>query len=52
MTGSELEQRVAWTFVLVGWGLDFVWPFLLKYPRNKIAVIDQVWGAMCYSLLV
>eukprot|EP00887_Chlorella_sp_A99_P005466 scaffold1.g5466.t1 len=26
----------------VGWGLDFVWPFLLKYPKDKIAVIDQV----------
>lgn len=25
-----------------GWGLDFVWPFLLKYPRNRIAVIDDV----------
>ncbi|KFM26396.1 hypothetical protein F751_4889 [Auxenochlorella protothecoides] len=25
-----------------GWGLDFVWPFLLKYPKNRIAVIDEV----------
>ena len=23
-------------------GLDFVWPFLLKYPRDKTAVIDEV----------
>ena len=22
-------------------GLDFVWPFLLRYPRDKIAVVDQ-----------
>lgn len=26
----------------VGWGLDFIWPYLLHYPRDKIAVIDQV----------
>jgi hypothetical protein len=25
-----------------GWGLDFIWPFLLRYPRAKIAVIDEV----------
>lgn len=25
-----------------GWGLDFVWPFLLKYPTNRIAVLDEV----------
>ncbi|KAL4430961.1 hypothetical protein ABPG75_006217 [Micractinium tetrahymenae] len=24
-----------------GWGLDFVWPFLLRYPVDKIAVVDQ-----------
>ena len=23
-------------------GLDFVWPFLLHYPRDRIAVIDDV----------
>ena len=27
---------------LAGWGLDWLWPFLLGYPQNKIAVIDQV----------
>ncbi|PSC68261.1 Sorbitol dehydrogenase [Micractinium conductrix] len=25
----------------VGWGLDFVWPFLLRYPKDRIAVIDE-----------
>ncbi|KAG7668622.1 hypothetical protein NADE_006671 [Nannochloris sp. 'desiccata'] len=23
-----------------GWGLDFVWPFLLNFPRNKVAIVD------------
>ena len=27
-------------------GLDFVWPFLLRYPRDKIAVVDEV-GQLC-----
>ena len=25
-----------------GWGLDHVWPFLMRYPRDRIAVIDAV----------
>jgi len=25
-----------------GWGLDFTWPFLLRYPKRHIAVIDEV----------
>ncbi|KAL3156458.1 hypothetical protein ABBQ38_000763 [Trebouxia sp. C0009 RCD-2024] len=25
-----------------GYGLDWIWPFLLKYADNKIAVIDEV----------
>lgn len=25
-----------------GWGLDFTWPFLMRYPRRRIAVIDEV----------
>ncbi len=28
--------------IAAGWGLDFVWPFLLRYPRDRIAVVDQV----------
>jgi hypothetical protein len=27
-------------------GLDFVWPFLLHYPTNRIAVIDDI--CMCH----
>ena len=25
-----------------GWGLDMLWPFKLRYPKNQIAVIDEV----------
>jgi len=25
-----------------GWGLDFTWPFLLRYPQRHIGVIDDV----------
>lgn len=25
-----------------GYGLDLVWPALLKYPEDKIAVVDQI----------
>jgi len=27
-----------------GWGLDYLWPKLLNYPKNKIAIIDEVFG--------
>ncbi|KAA6420076.1 MAG: hypothetical protein FRX49_09925, partial [Trebouxia sp. A1-2] len=25
-----------------GWGLDWLWPFLLGYPSQKVAIIDEV----------
>ena len=25
-----------------GWGLDWLWPFLLGHPLEKIAIIDEV----------
>lgn len=25
-----------------GWGYDFLWPYLLGYPKDKIAIIDSV----------
>lgn len=25
-----------------GWGLDLVWPFLLKFPWDKVAIVDGV----------
>lgn len=28
--------------VPAGWGLDFAWPFILRYPKRHIAVIDDV----------
>lgn len=27
-----------------GWGLDYLWPKILGYPTNKIAIIDEVFG--------
>lgn len=30
--------------VHTGWGLEFVWPFLLNYGRTQVAIIDEV----CY----
>ena len=27
-----------------GWGLDWLWPFLLGYPPEKVAIIDEVFG--------
>ena len=24
-----------------GWGLDFLWPYLLHYPKNRIAILDE-----------
>lgn len=29
-----------------GWGLDWLWPFLLGYPAEKVAVIDEVSTAL------
>ena len=25
-----------------GWGYDFLWPYLLNYPKDKIAIIDNI----------
>lgn len=27
---------------LTGWGLDYVWPYLLRYPSDEIGIIDAV----------
>lgn len=29
-----------WTYV--GWGLDSVWPAMLHYPKDRIAIVDAV----------
>lgn len=29
-------------FIKSGWGADFIWPHLLSFPDNKIAIIDDV----------
>jgi hypothetical protein len=26
----------------IGWGLDYLWPKILKYPNEKIAIIDEI----------
>jgi hypothetical protein len=31
-----------YTYNSSSWGLDFLWPKLLNYPTNKIAIIDDV----------
>ena len=38
---SALE-RLAYTFAqsVSGWGLDYLWPHLLGYPKNRIAILD------------
>ena len=33
--------------VPAGWGLDWLWPFLLDYPAGKIAIIDEVRSTHC-----
>lgn len=25
-----------------GWGFDFLWPYMLDYPKDKIAIIDSI----------
>lgn len=41
---ATLRDVVAPTLVgaRTGWGLDFIWPFIMGYPRDRIAVIDDV----------
>lgn len=40
----ETLLKVYQTFDLnySGWGYDYLWPYLLGYPRDKIAVIDNI----------
>jgi hypothetical protein len=35
-------ERLAYTFgqSVSGWGLDYLWPHLLGYPRDRVAVLD------------
>jgi hypothetical protein len=41
---KETLKKLLDTFVLnqSAWGLDFLWPKLLDYPNNRIAIIDDV----------
>jgi hypothetical protein len=32
----------SFTITESGWGLDLLWPRLLGYPKDKIAVIDKI----------
>jgi hypothetical protein len=40
----DIYQKLRWTFSLSesSWGLDYLWPYILGYPSDKIAVIDSV----------
>ena len=38
---ADLPGHTKWAWP-AGHGLDWVWPFLLGYPQDKIAVIDDV----------
>jgi hypothetical protein len=29
------------SYSMSGWGLDFLWPHLLGYPENRIAILDE-----------
>ncbi|NCI49119.1 DUF707 domain-containing protein [Sediminibacterium roseum] len=44
LMSRETLLRLKDTFNLnySGWGYDYLWPYLLGYPRNKIAIIDSV----------
>jgi hypothetical protein len=40
----EALLKVYQTFDLnySGWGYDYLWPYLLGYPQDKIAIIDNI----------
>lgn len=40
----ETLMKLWWTFNLnlSGWGFDYLWPHLLRYPEDKIAIIDDI----------
>jgi hypothetical protein len=40
-SGALAQCFQTFNMSLSGWGLDFVWPKLLGYPTNKIAIIDS-----------
>jgi hypothetical protein len=44
MFRTDVLLKVYETFDLnkSGWGYDFLWPFLLRYPKDKIAIIDKI----------
>ena len=49
MFSQEALEKCALSFSAPGmaWGLDYVWPKLLAYPSNKIAIIDRL--PMCHT---
>jgi hypothetical protein len=43
-SGFLFLEEVRWSLAerASGWGLDNLWPVLLPYPRDTLAIIDQV----------
>ena len=37
-----LQLYHTWNLNVSSWGLDFLWPKLLGYPKDKIAIVDAV----------
>lgn len=44
LMSKETLEKLSETFLINKscWGLDFLWPKILEYPTNKIAIIDEV----------
>jgi hypothetical protein len=37
-----LELKNSFRINYSGWGYDYLWPYLLGYPKNSIAIIDSI----------
>ena len=44
-----VRHHHVYTCTYAGWGLDWLWPFLLGYPSEKVAIIDEVLSHCCAS---
>jgi hypothetical protein len=40
---STLKQlKTTFDYGLSSYGFDFLWPYILKYPKDRIAIIDEI----------
>ena len=37
----DTTVRETLTEAHTGWALDFIWPYLLKFPKDKVAIVDE-----------